>query len=931
MTWHQYGGNFDNPINPEYEQEARLVEQSRAGSERAFSALLARYQQPVFRLILYLVGDEDEARDLTRIAIKNALLHMPSVPSGYSIRPWLLRVAVLVALDAVRDRSESPQELIASLQLPPPQQQVPRIVDADPSESDTMVLGITRLDALATHPETAIADAWDMLPLDVERELIRRLLAGLPEGDAELLALGVVGQVPTRDLAALAGTSQRSVRRRIARALILFQSRYQGVRTEALPPAPETKELPQRTSSTITAPLVDAARRGLAEANNLMKRGIQGVRTGFGSVDAQERLQTLRANKVPPAGVTPVAPVADMPQEPLDLADADFFSYTSYTVEAQATQPTLPINAGQTYDAYQDDNDADDQDEDEPAETQRLAAVIPPEDVQDDVATTIPGTFDPQSYSAWTSPVPSMELPDLRTSAMPIVHLDEPGTMPMFIIVPEESMSASPTITETPPITSTIEDIALVDVIISASDAPDTTTLVRPSSTPDVQSAPTSTTLSRKLPRFGPPPEDVIVGTPAAIDPFTISNAMAAELAEVVAESVDAPIAMTVADEPVAVTPAVEPIAAAVTDESVAESIIPELALAATPSASSDADICTIPVVADVAQDETVMRSESPPIVDAIVSEEPYEQLEPEELVTVPVFTEEPAATTVIYLPPSADQVPEEIDREDNATEALPDDPFDEDPFDGGEAPAGEAAVPPPLDPPADEPAPTVVATSGTWDDQPSETPFIVVAAHADSTASSESVRTEPLVVDADPLPTIVRDAPAVAAIERDETSITQVPPKRSHGSTVVVSPMARQEYVSRHRPAWLDAGDLGSIPGVALEAEMADAEAPHLESPAVPAMGALTLPVPTESAANAEAQDAPMAMNDITASDAEDDAAPLMDLADLADITALPPEAVPVPSSAEDAPTSAVTPPPAAQRLRPPSRPMPKLERDST
>nr|MBA3825136.1 hypothetical protein [Ktedonobacterales bacterium] len=277
MTWRQYAGNFDNPINPEYEQEARLVEQSRAGSERAFSALLARYQQPVFRLIFYLVGDDEEARDLTRIAIKNALLHMPSVPAGFSIRPWLLRVAVLVALDAVRERSETPQQLLASLQLPAPAAP-PRIVDADPSDTDTMELGITRMETLANRPETAIADAWDTLPVDVERELIRRLLSGLPEGDAELLALGVVGQIPTRDLAALAGTSQRSIRRRIARALILFQSRYYTVRNDALPPASQEKALP--LSEGATSP-IDLARRGINEAGDRVMRTLQGVRTGF--------------------------------------------------------------------------------------------------------------------------------------------------------------------------------------------------------------------------------------------------------------------------------------------------------------------------------------------------------------------------------------------------------------------------------------------------------------------------------------------------------------------------------------------------------------------------------------------------------------------------------------------------------------------------
>jgi len=288
VSWRQGSNNLDNPINPEYEQEARLVEQARAGSERAFSALLARYQQPVFRLIYYLVGNEHDARELTRIALKHSLRRMPRVPSGYSIRPWLLRVASLVALEAVRERHETPEELIATLELPP-RSSGPTIIESDPTLADTMLLSIQEL---SEEPATVIADAWDRLPVDIERELIRRIMASLPENDAELLALGVVGQVPTRDLAAIAGTSQRSIRRRIARALILFQGHYQTVRTAALPAPPETKELPAASISGITA-INAITRRSIAEATDMVRRGWNGLR-GLGTAEAQERLESLR-------------------------------------------------------------------------------------------------------------------------------------------------------------------------------------------------------------------------------------------------------------------------------------------------------------------------------------------------------------------------------------------------------------------------------------------------------------------------------------------------------------------------------------------------------------------------------------------------------------------------------------------------------------
>ncbi len=773
MTWRQYGGNFDNPINPEFEQEARLVEQSRAGSERAFSALLARYQQPVFRLILYLVGDEEEARDLTRIAVKNALLHMPSVPTGFSIRPWLLRVAVLVALDAVRERSESPEALLASLQLPAPPRS-PRIVDADPADSDTMILGVAQLESLADNPETTIADAWDTLPLDVERELIRRLLAGLPEGDAELLALGVVGQVPTRDLAALAGTSQRSVRRRIARALILFQSRYQGVRTEALPPAPETKELPSHTSATRTGPLVDAAKRGLTEANNLVRRGVQGIRTGFGSVDAQERLQTLRASNVPPAGVVPSAPnpapeAYDAPPE------------REATMPPAAVYEELPTSPSALLA--------------EPETTEPLSVVTAETWLDEEDAT--PGTFDPQSYANWTVPVPSMEMPDLGTTALPIVFAEEPITERLPVVTPEAPAETVPlaTIAEVP---VSAEVASQPELTQPAAPAAEMTTSIRPAAQEEAEmpATPPTATPSRALPRFGPPPEEVIVGTPPRDEPALPT----AEESPITAEdfTIPAPVGS--------------------------------------------------PVEATLVLDET----ESEP--EAIAVQDEADRPTQDEM-TVP-SAEATASATTILLPPAS-----------MATEPT---------------------------------APREMVTA-------LESPPLVEMAM------------QPVVA-ADP--TKEHLLAAVAAIERQGAESNDPPKKSGQGSTVIVQPMARADYVNRHRPAWLDTGDLGSIPGVALPTDEPP-DAPETAAPSVPTLGALNMPVPVpEHADDTPDQNAPT-----TDAAWEDDAPPAMDMADLGDIAPVQkPDAVPSDEDETAADPSASL---AAKRSQPPSRPMLKMERD--
>lgn len=309
--WRPLPSQFNNPINPEYEQESRLIEQARAGSERAFAALLARYQQPVFRIIYYLVGNEQEAYDLSYIALKYALRRLPRVPSGISIRPWLLRVAVLVALDAIRERRLSPKELLETLQLPPASaSNAERIIDADVAREDTTIL--QRIDDASANPETAIADAWDNLPIEVERELIRRLLATMPEQDAELLALGVIGQVPTHDLAAIRGTSERSIRRRIARALIVFHRYFIAVRLDALPQSEPVEQLPPppNFSQHITGKL-QQARKGVTEITQQVVHRIKEFgKPGDSTQDARELLQVLRDSDTSnlPTDFLPVEP-----------------------------------------------------------------------------------------------------------------------------------------------------------------------------------------------------------------------------------------------------------------------------------------------------------------------------------------------------------------------------------------------------------------------------------------------------------------------------------------------------------------------------------------------------------------------------------------------------------------------------------------------
>lgn len=171
------------------------------------------------------------------------------------------------------------------------------------------------------------------------------------------------------------------------------------------------------------------------------------------------------------------------------------------------------------------------------------------------------------------------------------------------------------------------------------------------------------------------------------------------------------------------------------------------------------------------------------------------------------------------------------------------------------------------------------------------------VIAQAEASVADSSVATAPAEA-GDTIP-----APPLAAIERTGDAR---PRQGTLNSTVVLPPLDRADYVSRHRPAWLDVGDLGSLPGVALDPD-SESDAPLAKSPSVPSLGAL----------HVSASDAPAQVGEIPPTPPE--AAPVMDLADLGDL------AEPSADLAEADTASAAPPTPP----RAPTRPLPRLDRD--
>jgi RNA polymerase sigma-70 factor (ECF subfamily) len=78
---------------PEAVDLSILVKRAQFGDHSAFEALVLRFQTPVRLYLAHLIGDEEQARDLTQDTFYQAWKGLPKLRDPFFFRAWLFRVA----------------------------------------------------------------------------------------------------------------------------------------------------------------------------------------------------------------------------------------------------------------------------------------------------------------------------------------------------------------------------------------------------------------------------------------------------------------------------------------------------------------------------------------------------------------------------------------------------------------------------------------------------------------------------------------------------------------------------------------------------------------------------------------------------------------------------------------------------------------------
>ncbi|HOO97977.1 MAG TPA: sigma-70 family RNA polymerase sigma factor [Bacteroidales bacterium] len=102
-------------VNRQLSENARndliLVEEAKKGNEKAFAALMNRYRDSIYFMLLKMVNNPSDAEDLTIEAFGKAFRSIDTYVPRFAFSTWLFMIASNNCIDFIRKKQASPVPL----------------------------------------------------------------------------------------------------------------------------------------------------------------------------------------------------------------------------------------------------------------------------------------------------------------------------------------------------------------------------------------------------------------------------------------------------------------------------------------------------------------------------------------------------------------------------------------------------------------------------------------------------------------------------------------------------------------------------------------------------------------------------------------------------------------------------------------------------
>lgn len=107
--WRPFPGNYFDPrsvqiLESGLNDDAQLIEATRAGDSAAFGQLVERYQDRLYNSLLRVLGSAEDARDVVQDAFVQAFLKLETFRGSAAFYTWLYRIAFNLAMSHARKR-----------------------------------------------------------------------------------------------------------------------------------------------------------------------------------------------------------------------------------------------------------------------------------------------------------------------------------------------------------------------------------------------------------------------------------------------------------------------------------------------------------------------------------------------------------------------------------------------------------------------------------------------------------------------------------------------------------------------------------------------------------------------------------------------------------------------------------------------------------